>query len=47
MNPYTAVRKFEKIKERLLDVEFVDINDFDGFLLELDGTKNKSAFGEI
>lgn len=45
MNPYTAVRKFEKIKERLLDVEFVDLNDFDGFLLELDGTKNKSAFG--
>jgi enolase len=41
----TAVRKFELIKERLLGVEFKNLNDFDGFLLELDGTKNKSLLG--
>jgi len=45
MNPYTAVRKFEMIKERLVGVDFRDINDFDGFLIGLDGTKNKSVLG--
>ena len=45
MNPYTAARKFEMIKERLLGVEFANLNDFDGFLLELDSTKNKSLLG--
>ncbi|MDD5760804.1 MAG: enolase C-terminal domain-like protein [Candidatus Pacebacteria bacterium] len=41
----TAVRKFELIKERLLGIGFKDLNDFDGFLLELDGTKNKNLLG--
>ena len=45
MNPYMAARRFEMIKERLVGVDFRDINDFDGFLIGLDGTKNKSVLG--
>ncbi|MDD4994762.1 MAG: hypothetical protein PHT66_02215, partial [Candidatus Pacebacteria bacterium] len=45
MDPHTAIRKFELIKERLIKVDFVDLNDFDNFLMELDGTKIKSVLG--
>ena len=45
MDPHTAIRKFEMIKERLIDVDFIDLNDFDNFLIELDGTKIKSVLG--
>lgn len=45
LNPYTAVRRFEMIKERLIDINFKDLTDFDNFLIALDGTKNKSFLG--
>jgi len=34
-----------EIKENIVNKNFVDFNELDKFMIELDGTKNKSKFG--
>ncbi len=34
-----------EIKENIVNREFIDFNELDKFMIELDGTKNKSKFG--
>jgi len=34
-----------ELKENIVEKDFVDFNELDKFMIELDGTKNKSKFG--
>ena len=45
LEPHSATRRFEMIKDKIIDVEFSSLKDFDNFLLGLDGTENKSNLG--
>ena len=45
LEPYSVIRKFEMIKDKIIDVEFSNLKDFDNYLLRLDGTENKSNLG--
>ena len=45
LEPHSATRRFEMIKDKIIDVEFSSLKDFDNFLLRLDGTENKSNLG--
>jgi len=42
---HSAIRRFEMIKNQIIDVEFSSLKDFDNYLLRLDGTENKSNLG--
>lgn len=41
----TAYANFEKIKSLILEKDFESLNDFDQFLLKIDGTENKKNLG--
>ena len=45
LEPHSAIRKFEMIKDKIIDVEFSNLKEFDNYLLRLDGTENKSNLG--
>jgi len=45
LEPHSAIRKFEIIKDKIIDIEFSSLKDFDNYLLRLDGTENKSNLG--
>jgi len=45
LEPHTASRKFEMIKDQVTNVEFSGLKEFDNYLLRLDGTENKSNLG--
>ena len=45
LEPHSATRRFEMIKDKIIDVEFFSLRDFDNLLLRLDGTENKSNLG--
>lgn len=45
LEPHSAIRRFEMVKNQIIDVEFPDLNEFDNYLLRLDGTENKSNLG--
>ena len=45
LEPHSAIRKFEIIKNQIIDIEFSNLKEFDNYLLRLDGTKNKSNLG--
>lgn len=45
LEPHSAIRRFEMIKEKIIDIEFSDLKEFDNYLLRLDGTENKSNLG--
>ena len=40
-----SVKKIEEIKPQVVNKDFANINDFDSFLIGLDGTKEKSKLG--
>ncbi len=45
LEPHSAIRKFEIIKDQIINIEFSDLKEFDNYLLRLDGTENKSNLG--
>lgn len=45
LEPHSAIRKFEMIKNQIIDIEFSNLKEFDNYLLRLDGTENKSNLG--
>ncbi len=45
LEPHSAIRRFKMIKDKIIDVEFSNLKDFDNYLLRLDGTENKSNLG--
>jgi len=45
LEPHSAIRKFEIIKDQIVNTEFSNLKEFDNYLLRLDGTKNKSNLG--
>jgi enolase len=45
LNPSDALEKFEEIRDEIIERDFESISDFDKFLLELDGTVDKSNLG--
>ena len=45
LEPHSAIRKFEIIKNQIINTEFSELKEFDNYLLRLDGTKNKSNLG--
>ncbi len=45
LEPHSAIRKFEMIKDQIIEIEFFDLKEFDNYLLRLDGTENKSNLG--
>jgi len=45
LEPHSAIRRFEMIKDKIIDVEFSNLKEFDNYLLRLDGTENKSNLG--
>jgi len=45
LDPHSAVRRFEMIKDKIINVEFSSLKEFDNYLLRLDGTENKSNLG--
>jgi len=45
LEPHSAIRKFEMIKNQIIDTEFSGLKEFDNYLLRLDGTENKSNLG--
>jgi enolase len=45
LEPHSAIRRFEIIKNQIIDVEFSNLKEFDNYLLRIDGTENKSNLG--
>ena len=45
LDPHSAVRRFEMIKDKIINVEFSSLKEFDNYLLRLDETENKSNLG--
>jgi len=45
LEPHSAIRKFEMIKNQIIDTEFFSLKEFDNYLLRLDGSGNKSNLG--
>lgn len=46
LNPDEAKKKFEKeVREKIISRSFSDQNEFDNFLIRLDGTENKKRLG--
>ncbi len=45
LEPHSAIRKLEMIKNKIINVEFSSLKEFDNYLLRLDGTENKSNLG--
>ncbi|MEK9154661.1 MAG: enolase C-terminal domain-like protein [Patescibacteria group bacterium] len=45
LEPKKALEKFEEIKSQILNQEFKSQEEFDNFLISLDGTENKSNLG--
>jgi len=45
LEPHSAIRKFEMIKDQMINIEFSDLKEFDNYLLRLDRTENKSNLG--
>ena len=45
LEPHSAIRKFEMIKDQIIDTVFSSLKEFDNYLLRLDGTENKSNLG--
>jgi len=45
LEPHSAIRKFEMIKDQIINIEFSNLKEFDNYLLRLDGTENKSNLG--
>ena len=45
LDPQEAIKKFQEIRKEILNREFSTILEFDKFLMELDGTKDKSILG--
>jgi len=45
LEPHSAIRKFEMIKNQIIDTEFSSLKEFDNYLLRLDGSGNKSNLG--
>ncbi len=45
LEPHSAIRKFEIIKNQIINTEFASLKEFDNYLLRLDGTENKSNLG--
>lgn len=45
LEPIKALEKFESIKSKILEKDFKSLEEFDNFLLELDGTPDKSNLG--
>lgn len=46
LDPYTAVEKFkDDVREYLLNIDYVSLEEFDNYLLNMDSSKNKSDMG--
>ena len=45
LEPKKAIKKFEEIKDKVLEQDFSTQEDFDNFLISLDGTPNKKNLG--
>jgi len=45
LETHSVIRKFEIIKDQIINTEFSSLKEFDNYLLRLDGTKNKSNLG--
>lgn len=45
LEPKVALKKFELIKNKIINNDFRDQKEFDDFLIDLDGTDNKSNIG--
>ena len=45
LEPHSAIRKFEMIKNQIINIEFSSLKEFDNCLLRIDGTENKSNLG--
>jgi len=45
LEPKLALEKFEEIKPQILNHEFSGQEEFDNFLISLDGTQNKQNLG--
>src|SRR3989344_6634160 len=45
LEPSLAVKKFEEIKSKILDRDFASQEEFDTFMISLDGTENKENLG--
>ena len=45
LDSHSAVRRFEMIKDKIINVEFSSLKEFDNYLLRLDETENKSNLG--
>ena len=45
LEPHSAIRRFEMIKNQIIDIEFSGLKEFDNYLLRIDGTENKTNLG--
>lgn len=45
LEPKLALEKFEEIKPQILEKEFLSLEEFDDFIIKLDGTDKKSNLG--
>ena len=46
LEPHSAIRRFEMIKNQIIDIEFSGLKEFDNYLLRIDGTENKKKLGD-